>query len=65
MEPAFKLISALCDHSNSETAEDLTRSLIHIFDFHERSYDLLKFAVSREVRSTSKLDVFIVRLILV
>lgn len=52
LEPGFKLISALCDHLDVEKAESFSRSVVLLFDFHGRSFDLLRFALGREVRAT-------------
>src|SRR4051794_38693802 len=55
MEPGFKLIAALCDHTDAETAEIVSKCIYCLFDFQDRNEDLLKFVVSREIRTTSKL----------
>ena len=52
MEPGFKLISALCDHTLLENSEVLATALVLWFDYHERSMDLVVFALSRELRLT-------------
>eukprot|EP01114_Cavostelium_apophysatum_P017752 TRINITY_DN5346_c0_g1_i3.p1 TRINITY_DN5346_c0_g1~~TRINITY_DN5346_c0_g1_i3.p1 ORF type:complete len:812 (-),score=167.62 TRINITY_DN5346_c0_g1_i3:976-3411(-) len=52
MEPGLKLISALCDHCDAENIENVSRSIFYLFDYHERTEELLKFAVAREIRTT-------------
>lgn len=50
----MKLVALMCDSSDAETADKVAKSILCVFDFEGNSGVLLRFAISREIRTTSK-----------